>query len=151
MTALHRARQQQCPEFAGDRRGDRPFKEDPYMASFSGARSFQCRGHVKVVARLQECRGIFLPGLLVEVDGKEPASFVAEQRVDAESLFAREMVVNRLICERNVLPSLLVDPLPILEAGGVVGLPVALGNGRVAVPTVGALPTRCIDVITTAE
>lgn len=61
------------------------------------------------------------------------------------------MIVNRLIGQRNLLPSLFVDSLPILDAGGVVGFPVALGNGRVAVAAVRTLPARRIDVITTTE
>jgi len=151
MTAFHRARQQQRPKLARNHSGHRPLKEDPYMPTFSGARSFQCRGHVAVMARLQERRSVFLPGLLVKVDGKEPTGFIAKQRVDAESLLAREMIVDRLLGERNVLPSIFVDSLPILNAGGVVGLPVALRNGRVAAVPVGAFPTQCIDVFTTAE
>ena len=82
---------------------------------------------------------------------QEPAGFVAEQRVDAESLLARKMIVNRLVGKRNALPSFFLDSLPILEAGGVVGLQVALGNGRVGVPAVGTLPTGCIDVIAATE
>ncbi|MCL4854862.1 MAG: hypothetical protein KJZ78_26165 [Bryobacteraceae bacterium] len=53
--------------------------------------------------------------------------------------------------ERNVLPSLFVDSLPILDVGGVVSLPVTLGNGRVAVAAVRILPAHRIDVFTAAE
>lgn len=45
-------------------------------------------------------------------------------------LFARKMIVNGLIGQRNVPPGVFVDSLPILNADGALGLPITLDTGE---------------------
>ena len=129
MPALHGSREEHASEFARGNRRKRTFKEDPNVAALPGTRTFQGSGHVQLLACLKESQGVILPRFLVEVRREKPARFVRQERVHANGLLAQEMILDDGVGQREELPRLLVDLLPILRAAFVDGFPILYAAG----------------------
>ena len=151
MPALHGSRKQHASEFArGDRR-QRTLKDDPDVAAFSRARTFQDRGHVQLPAGLQESQGVILPRRLVKVCREKPARFIWQESVYADGFLAQEVVLDDGVGQRKELPGLLVDFLSILRPAFVDGLPVLYDRRHISVPAIGVLPSPSVDIFSPAE
>jgi hypothetical protein len=94
---------------------------------------------------------VILPSLLVEVCGEKPARFVWQQRIYADGLLTQEMLLNDGFRDREELPRLLGNLLPILGAALVDGLPVLYVRRRVAVPAVIVFPSPGVDILSPAK
>jgi hypothetical protein len=70
VAALHRGCQQRATKSPSRRSRNRLLEEDPDMGSVARPRSLDRRRHAFLAADRRECAGVFLPRLLVEVDGK---------------------------------------------------------------------------------
>ena len=133
MPALHGSRENHASQFArGDRR-QRTIKEDPNVAALPGTRTLQGSGHVQLLAGLKKSQGVILPRLLVEVCREKPARFVGQEGIHANGFLAQEVVLDDGVGQREELPCLLVDFLPILRTASVDGLPVLYGRRHISV------------------
>src|SRR5271166_2073828 len=91
------------------------FKEDPNMAAISRARAFQCRWHVQLLARIEKGAGVVGPCFLIEIHGEKPTGLVREQRVNANSFFSEEMILNYHVAQWEEFPCIPINLLPILR------------------------------------
>ena len=82
--AFHRLGDEPCAKTSSRRRRDRVREEDPQVAAVAGARPFQRRRHPQRPTGRQEHGNVAVPGLLVEVDGQEPAGLVGQHGVYAD-------------------------------------------------------------------
>jgi hypothetical protein len=80
--ATHRAR---CA------RRNRSREEEPHVAAVSRSRSFDGNGQPGTAARFDEGQHIVGPGVLVEVDGQEPARLVIEERIETQHVATRQV------------------------------------------------------------
>lgn len=103
------------------------------------------------VARFPKRSRVFVPSLLVKVDSEEPTGFIEQERIDADRVPAREVVVDGFVVERNVFLGLFVDAFSVLRLGGIVGLPVALCVWHVPSAAVGAFPTLRLHILASTE
>ena len=82
------------------------------MADISRPRPLERRRHTGLAARGQECERIARPALVVEVDGKEAAGVVVQQRIDAgdeiaattigsDAVLATQMRLDHLVGNGN--------------------------------------------------
>src|SRR5579862_6342293 len=101
MPTLHGPRKQHASKFA--RRGRRQcmLKEDPNVAAFPGTGTFQSSRDLQLLAGLQERQGVVLPRGLVEIRSEKPARFVGQEWVNANGLFAQEVLLNDGVGQRE--------------------------------------------------
>ena len=116
-------------------------EEDPHMAAVAGSRSFQRGRNPQRSTGRQKDGNVAVPGLLVEVDGQEPAGFVGQHGVHAAGEVASvrtpapEVAVDdfgghRYECLVRALPALYPGLVadsgrPLVGAGGGVAGPAA--------------------------
>ena len=107
--------------------------------------------HVQLLAGLQESQRVILPRLLVEVCRQKPARFVGQQCVHANRILPQEVALNDGVGQREELPCLLADLLPILRTAFVDSLPVLQGRRHISVPAVIVVPSPCVDIFSPAK
>src|ERR1700751_1759658 len=81
-TSLHCLGQKMRTQLAGQTRWNGFFKEQPDVAAVAGTRSFQCDWQVALAAGFEECAGVLLPVLLVEIDRQEITGLVSKHGVN---------------------------------------------------------------------
>ena len=106
--ALHRLCEQQRSQAACETRSDGPFEEDPNVRTVSGTRALNRRRYAEAAASFPKRSRILLPCLLIEIHGEEPAGLIEQQWIYTDGVFAGEMVVDRLVIQRDVLLSLFI-------------------------------------------
>ena len=151
MPALHGSRENHASQFARGNRRQRTIKEDPNVAALPGTRTLQGSGHAQLLAGLKESLGVILPSLLVEVCREKPARFVGQEGIHANGFLAQEVVLDDGVGQREELPCLLVDFLPLLRAAFVDRLPVLYGRRHISRPAVGILPSPRVDIFSPAK
>ena len=98
----------QRTETSGIRGRHRFGEENPGVRTVARARSLDGDRDAFCPRRVPECRNILHPGFLVEIGGKEPAGFVRQHRVYADSEIGRiagclsgKMRAENIVPERN--------------------------------------------------
>lgn len=90
----------QMPGLAGRNRFG---KKEPDMRAVTGARNLQRRRNIQFSAGLHKGHDILAPVGLVEIGRQKIAAVIGQKRIDADSLFPGQMVVNHLIGHRQQL------------------------------------------------
>ncbi|HEY1203520.1 MAG: hypothetical protein ABSH46_03230 [Bryobacteraceae bacterium] len=121
------------------------------MTAVSGSRSLQSGLDIPIQAGGEKRCGVLLPSLLVEIRRKEPTRFIEQQRVHSNGNLAREVRSNHVVGEREELPSVSVDSLPVLLLRRIVCLPVPFRLGAVPISAVRAFPADCVHIFATAK
>ena len=121
------------------------------MAALPGTRTLQSSGHVQLLAGLKESQGVILPSHFVEVCREEPARFIWQERVHADSFLAQEVVLDDGVGQRDELLCLPVDFLPLLRAASVDSLPVLYNHRHISVSAIIILPSPCVDIFSPAK
>src|SRR6266567_4619945 len=80
----------------------------------------------------KESLGVILPSLLVEICREKPARFVGQEGVQAHGFLAQEVVLDDGVGNRQELPCLLVDFLPLLRAALVDSPPVLYSRRHIS-------------------
>jgi hypothetical protein len=88
----------------GVARGDPAGEEHPRMRALSRARDLQRCRHAELAAGAHEGASVLAPLRVVEVHGQEVAAVVLQQRIDADSVAAGQVVVDDGLIERQELP-----------------------------------------------
>lgn len=98
------------------------------MTTIPRARSLQTGRNIQSLAAVEKSVHIQLPARLAEVRSQEPASLVFQYRINTDSVFSRQMVMNDLASNRQELPVLALGtlhtwfatehPIPLISAGG---------------------------------
>src|ERR1019366_9401541 len=99
MPAFHSPRENRASKFACGICRNCMFKEDPNMAAISRTRAFQGRWHIQLLACVEKRAGVVGPSFLIEIHGEKPTGLVRKQRVNANSLFSEEMILNNHITQ----------------------------------------------------
>jgi hypothetical protein len=114
MAPFHRSCQDGASHFASENRRQRRLKEDPHMATVPRLGTLKICGHTESAASGDKSQCILLSGLLVEVDGQQPAGLIHEKRVNPHGLLAGQVQSNDFIGQRQVPACLAIDGLAAL-------------------------------------
>ncbi|HEY3374467.1 MAG TPA: hypothetical protein VGK02_05330 [Candidatus Aquicultor sp.] len=76
MSLFHCSCQQRAPEFARERCGNRPIKENPYMSTLSGPGTLDCCRDFYLFASQRKSLNIVPPSDFIEIDRKKPTGLV---------------------------------------------------------------------------
>ena len=108
-------------------------------------------GTPRTLAGLDERQRIFLPSSFVKVSGQEPAGFINQERIDADCLFAGEMLSNDLVCNRVQSTRFAVDPFVILWAARKYSQPVPLTRRPIGPRPILGAPAFSVDIFAPTE
>ncbi len=133
VTAGHRLGDEIAAHLSGRRGGNGLVEEEPDVRSVARPRAFNGGLKADVPTRCDERRDVIDPGLLVEVDGQEPARLVFEQRIDAHDVLAAQVRQDGRVIDRH---KGLVRTLAALDLRELANTPNELvrARGRVAWP-----------------
>ena len=101
VSAGHGVRDQEAAHLSRHLRRHRSREEEPGVGAVSGTGALHGYRNSVSLARLAEGRHVFLPALVVEVHGEEPARLVLEHGIDAHDLLALEVLEDFCIVDRQ--------------------------------------------------
>jgi len=99
--AGHGVRDQEAAHLPADLRRHRSSEEEPGVGAVSGTGALHGYRNSLSLARLAEGRYVFLPAVVVEVHGEEPARLVLEHGIDAHDLLALEVLEDFCVADRQ--------------------------------------------------